>query len=432
MAGGVEAAGGAEAGTGEETGNDAELGRVETVSPRQPRSSTRNSQRQLRTGRARISRPSILDAGAQRPSVQSSPVTSHAAFEHFLLARHLPGLDGLRCLAILPVIWHHATPRPLPGIGGKGAVGVDLFFALSGFLITTLLLRERRTAGKVRLAAFYARRSLRIFPLYYAALGGYIAVALTMPPESAQAAHFFRSLPYHASYTANWLVDYAVPHDVMFAFSWSLCVEEQFYAVWPILVALLPRRGLLAVVMLAAICVDHLAEQGALAAWAPALPLRILTSFATPIGCGSLAALALDSRFGFDVAWRWLGRRGAAPLLLLAAVALLCVPVTPYLALSLCLAGLVTAVAIRPDSGLAWLLEQRALRRVGTLSYAAYLLHVPALGLLRRAVPAWREQTTLLFGAGLALTLAFAFAAHTLIERPFQRWRSRLHQSLPP
>jgi peptidoglycan/LPS O-acetylase OafA/YrhL len=106
--------------------------------------------------------------------------------------------------------------------------------------------------------------------------------------------------------------------------------------------------------------------------------------------------------------------------------------VTPYLALSLCLAGLVTAVAIRPDSGLAWLLEQRALRRVGTLSYAAYLLHVPALGLLRRAVPAWREQTTLLFGAGLALTLAFAFAAHTLIERPFQRWRSRLHQSLPP
>jgi peptidoglycan/LPS O-acetylase OafA/YrhL len=417
-----------------ETGRGAELAGVDTASPRQPRSNIRNGQTELRTERARISRPSILDAGAQRPSVESGPVTSSAAFERFLRARHLPGLDGLRCLAILPVIWHHATPRPLPGVWGKGAVGVDLFFALSGFLITTLLLRERRALGKIRLGAFYARRSLRIFPLYYAVLSGYVAVALTMPPGSAQAGHFLRSLPYHASYTANWLVDYAVPHDVMFAFSWSLCVEEQFYAVWPILVALWPRRAALAAAMTGAIFVDYLAEHGTFAAFAPAgsTPLRILTSFATPIGCGSLAALALDTAAGFGVAWRTLGRRWAAPLLLLAAVALLCVPVTPYLALSLCLAGLVSAVAIRPDSGLAWLLEQRPLRWVGTVSYAAYLLHVTALGLLRRALPAWRDDTPLLFASGLALTLVFAFAAHMLIERPFQRWRSRLHQSLQP
>jgi peptidoglycan/LPS O-acetylase OafA/YrhL len=194
----------------------------------------------------------------------------------------------------------------------------------------------------------------------------------------------------------------------------------------------LPRRGLLALAMLGAIFVDYLAETGAFAAWVPATPLRILTSFATPIGCGSLAALALDTTIGFDVAWRTLGRRAAAPLLLLAAVALLCMPATPYLTLSLCLAGLVTAVAIRPDSGLAWLLEQRPLRWVGTLSYAAYLLHITALGLIRRALPAWRDDTALLFAAGLALTLALAFAAHTLLERPFQRWRRSLHESVPP
>lgn len=366
--------------------------------------------------------------------MNSGPVTSSAAFERFLHARHLPGLDGLRCLAILPVIWHHATPRPLPGVLGKGAVGVDLFFALSGFLITTLLLRERRALGKVQLWGFYARRSLRIFPLYYAVLGGYVAVALAMPPGTAQAGHFLRSLPWHASYTANWLVDYAVPHDVMFAFSWSLCVEEQFYAVWPILVAFLPGRVRLAAVMTGAIFVDYLAEHGAFAAFAPAgsTLLRVLSSFATPIGCGSLAALALDTAVGFGLAWRTLGRRAAAPLLLVAAVALLCVPETPYLALSLCLAGLVTAVAIRRDSGLAWLLEQRLLRWVGTLSYGAYLLHVTALGLLRRALPAWREDTPLLFVSGLALTLAFAFAAHTLLERPFQRWRNRLQPPLRP
>jgi hypothetical protein len=147
-AGGAETGNGVETAKGAETGEAAELAGVDTASPRQLRSSTRNGRNELVTERARISRPSILDAGAQRPSVESSHVASRAAFEHFMRARHLPGLDGLRCLAILPVIWHHATPHPLPGIWGKGAVGVDLFFALSGFLITTLLLRERRAWGR--------------------------------------------------------------------------------------------------------------------------------------------------------------------------------------------------------------------------------------------------------------------------------------------
>ena len=68
-------------------------------------------------------------------------------------AERFPSLDGLRCLSIVPVIWHHATPGPLPGVLGKGPVGVDLFFAISGFLITTLMLRERDAAGRYRSAA---------------------------------------------------------------------------------------------------------------------------------------------------------------------------------------------------------------------------------------------------------------------------------------
>ncbi|HKY41135.1 MAG TPA: acyltransferase [Polyangiaceae bacterium] len=363
-----------------------------------------------------------------RPSVQRhSPRANHAAFERFLAVAHWPSLDGLRGLAILPVIWHHATSRPLPGIAGKGAVGVDLFFALSGFLITTLLLRERRKYGRIKLGAFYARRSLRIFPLYYMVLGAHAAYALLLP-ESAAAAHFLRSLLYHATYTANWLVDFAVPHPVWFAFSWSLCVEEQFYWVWPVLLALITRRAALFALMAGAIGVDALAEHGAFASVAPAgsLAARVLTSFAPPIGFGSLLALLLDTRSGFALTEWVLGQRLTAPLLLAASVGLLLIPATPYLPLSLCLAALVGAVVVMPSHGLCAWLEHPALRSIGTLSYGAYLLHVSALGLLRRALPDLREQAWLVFGLGLPLSLLLAAGAHLLIERRLLALRRRL------
>jgi peptidoglycan/LPS O-acetylase OafA/YrhL len=358
-------------------------------------------------------------------------VASSPEHDSYLRTSHWSSLDGLRGLAILPVIWHHATPRPLAGIAGKGAVGVDLFFALSGFLITSLLLRERRAHGDIRLGAFYARRGLRIFPLYYVVLLGYVALALSLPSTSAMVQHFWRSLPYHATYTANWLVDYAVPHDVMFAFSWSLCVEEQFYWLWPVTLALVPRRSLAALAMACALGLDLLAEQGALAGLLPpgSFGLRVVTSFAAPIGFGALVALLLDAERGFGWGRRLIGARAAAPLLAGACVALLACPVTPYWPLSIGLAALVGAVAIRPDHGLSWLLDRPALRWLGTLSYAAYLLHVTALGLIRRVQPEWREQAWLVFAAGLPLTLLMAWLAHLAIERPLLGLRRHWHRA---
>jgi peptidoglycan/LPS O-acetylase OafA/YrhL len=435
----IEDAGAADAPLGEWLASGRWLGMEDAVlargardgdgSPRQAENTSATSATELRF-RAGMSLPSILDRGAQRLSVQRPPEPSaSAAHQRFLDTPKLPGLDGLRCLAILPVVFHHATPRLLPGIAGKGAVGVDLFFALSGFLITTLLLRERRAAGHVRLGAFYARRSLRIFPLYYAVLGAYALRAMLLPPESSVGQHFLRSLPYHATYTANWFVDYAVPHPVMFAFSWSLCVEEQFYWVWPVLVALVPRRTVLAALMLGAIAIDALAEHAAFSAWMPpgSLGLRVLTSFATPIGFGSVLALTLDSSRGFRVA-RWvLGLRASAPLLLALSVTWLLVPYTPYLALSFTLAALVGSVVVRPDHGLRWLLDTRLARHVGALSYAVYLVHVTALGLVRRYLPDYAEQTLIVFGLGLPLSLAFAELLHRGIERPFLKLRARFH-----
>jgi peptidoglycan/LPS O-acetylase OafA/YrhL len=336
----------------------------------------------------------------------------------------------LRCLAILPVIWHHATPRLLPGVLGKGAVGVDLFFALSGFLITTLLLRERRAKGSIKLGAFYARRSLRIFPLYYVVLIFYALRALQTQAGSEVARHFLHGLPFHATYTANWFLDYAVPHPVMFAFSWSLCVEEQFYWIWPGLLALLPNRALAGCLMAGALVVDTLGEHAVFRAWLPpgSLGLRVLTSFAAPIGAGSVLALLLDAPRSFATSSWFLGWRWSAPLLLLLGAGWLLVPATPYLALSLTLAALVGAVAIRSDNGLALLLEWAPLRKLGTLSYALYLLHITALGLVRRFLPHHQDSALVVFALGLPLSLLFAQAAHVAIERPFLRLRRYFHR----
>ena len=138
----------------------------------------------------------------------------------YLATTRFPSLDGLRCLAIVPVFWHHCTTGPLAGILGRGPLGVDLFFAISGFLITTLLLRERDATGRVAAGAFYARRALRIFPLYYGVLLLYAVNAGFFMPHGEQRAHFLRSLPFFATYTTNWFVDFAVAHPVSFAFAW--------------------------------------------------------------------------------------------------------------------------------------------------------------------------------------------------------------------
>ena len=116
---------------------------------------------------------------------------SHAAF---LARRNFRSLDGLRCLAIVTVVWHHAHGgyAALPATR-HGFLGVDLFFVISGFLITTLLLRERARTGAISLKNFYARRTLRIFPLYYfvlAALFLVLPLAVTLTPMLEQARHY--------------------------------------------------------------------------------------------------------------------------------------------------------------------------------------------------------------------------------------------------
>jgi peptidoglycan/LPS O-acetylase OafA/YrhL len=151
--------------------------------------------------------------------------------------RHMVQLDGLRAMAVLAVIFSHAGPAAIAHQIGAGALGVRLFFVLSGFLITGILLRARyeTAAPGVALRAFYARRFLRIFPLYYGVLFAIAALGL---PEARDA--FW----WHVSYASNYY--YALQGQWGSALShfWSLAVEEQFYLVWPWLVLFTPLRRL--------------------------------------------------------------------------------------------------------------------------------------------------------------------------------------------
>jgi peptidoglycan/LPS O-acetylase OafA/YrhL len=155
------------------------------------------------------------------------------------LRDHLPQLDGLRAFAVLAVVAHHTMPTSLVNALNPGAAGVRLFFVLSGFLITGILLRardamERGGSAGQALSSFYARRFLRIFPLYYFALA---VVLLAGVPDAREGA------AWHLAYLSN---VYGVLHGHMgsLAHFWSLAVEEQFYLVWPALVLFVPRRWL--------------------------------------------------------------------------------------------------------------------------------------------------------------------------------------------
>ncbi len=341
------------------------------------------------------------------------------AFEN---ARYFPSLDGLRVLSILPVVRHHCTPRPLNGWLGRGPVGVALFFAVSGFLITMLLLRERLRPGGVRLLSFFSRRSLRLFPLYYLVLGDYTLFAWALPSSLPERRHFFESLPAYASYTTNWFVDFGVSHPVLFAFSWSLATEEQFYLVWGPVLRWMRGRLAPAAFMLGWLAIDHYAEQGGIA-----LPWlsRILASFAAAIGFGALLALLLDHPSARRWVSPWLGS-WAAPLVTLPWVlALIVHDGTPPWLLSSSLTLLVGSVALREDHALRPLLANRVFAQVGQVSYGIYLLHGLVIGIVRRLVPGGREAALLVFVVAFPLSWALASLSFRYCETPWLRLRAR-------
>lgn len=225
---------------------------------------------------------------------------------------HWPGLDGLRGIAALAVVLFHARFW-----FANGYAGVDVFFALSAFLITSLLLREHARHGAIALRRFYARRVLRLYPALLLAGAGVLALGLVSQRLDRVGPAALAAL----AYVSNWWIYLGHPAPLL-EHTWTLAIEEHFYALWPPTLALLlsrrPGRRRLgwALVGLAALVL--------VVRWPVADAVRGSYLRGVPVIWGALAALVLH-RAGPGPAWR-----AARPVILaagsLALVALLAAP----------------------------------------------------------------------------------------------------------
>ena len=297
--------------------------------------------------------------------------------EEFVGRRFFGSLDGLRAVSVFAVVWHHVG-GPLPvdwPIVEAGHHGVTLFFAISGFLITTLLLRERQRTGHIDLKAFYIRRTLRIFPLYYAVIALYVALVFLLERKSQVGREFFNNLPFFLTYTSNWFVP--LEGRVIFYFAWSLASEEQFYLVWPGVQKMMHPQHAFALISLVIVTVT-------VAQWMTAeysyseksFPLKVLVNVPLAICLGVLLAHVLNHKRGFDAVRFAFGSRASSLLWIFVFLLALNWQSAPTFVVHAAAVMLVGACVYREDNILSIVFKNRALAYVGTVSYGVYLLHM--------------------------------------------------------
>lgn len=331
--------------------------------------------------------------------------------------RRIPSLDGLRALSIGLVIFSHLLgtdgfplgERALGSAGDLGYLGVRVFFVISGFLITSLLLREQDETGSISLTGFYARRAFRIFPAFYAFI---LAMAIADALGALQLAS--RDTVHALTYTMN----YHYVRSWELGHLWSLSIEEQFYLIWPALFLLAgPRHiGKVAVAMIVTAPLMRLAAWY----WMPYRDDVIMEAYPCvmdSIAAGSLLAV-IQPRLS---AIGWYQRFLRSPLFWLvpAGVVLLNTTsrvaldyITDITAMNLGIAIIVDRFARLTHGAAFELLNTRALVWVGTLSYSLYLWQEPFLNHdAHTTFTAWPLN--------LGLALICAVASYHLIEKPF-------------
>jgi peptidoglycan/LPS O-acetylase OafA/YrhL len=378
--------------------------------------------------------PTSLSDGLAADAGAGPSVAEHAAFR---ANNRFGSLDGLRALSVAAVIWHHSGGGLVASEWAQhGHHGVTLFFAISGFLITTLLLREKDRHGVIDLRAFYVRRALRIFPLYYAVLLIYVVLVFALERQSKVGQDFFSNLVYFVSYTSNWFV--ALDGRVIFYYAWSLAAEEQFYLVWPPLMKRLGTRARALAVVLTVIVVMALLDV-LLPRWLPVSSiaqtvLDVVHNIPLAIIVGVAAALLLHDPSGFARCRPWLaGSRWHCLIWLALSVAAALTPGAPWFTIHVALAMLVVACCMREDHALAPLLRLPVLAYLGTISYGLYLLHMLCKNFVGKAFAFAGVELGAFsyFLATLLLSIVVAGLSYRYFESPFLRMKGRFERGAP-
>ncbi|MEY2554626.1 MAG: hypothetical protein QOC57_2486 [Ilumatobacteraceae bacterium] len=347
--------------------------------------------------------------------------------------QHLAPLDGLRGLAVIAVLLFHAGK--LQG----GFLGVDLFFALSGFLITSLLLGEADHRGRVDLLAFWGRRLRRLLPAVLLLLVA-VTVITTIVASVPERAATLSDGPWAQAYVANWHAiaghrDYWASFELprMFGHLWSLAIEEQFYLVWPVVVALIAWRGrrVHRTVIVVCIVASALSLLQMIRLFDPSDPTRVYIGTDTRASSLLLGALFAAAPLRAAMTWftsRLSGLYDVAVVALMIAVGSFWVlvngPSSPWIfkgglfAHSLMSALIIAGCAARPNAAVTRWIGWAPLRLTGVLSYSLYLWHWPMYALLsaqRTGLSGWS-----LFGLRIAASFVAAAISKRLVEDPIR------------
>ncbi|WP_334171049.1 acyltransferase family protein [Sinomonas sp.] len=343
---------------------------------------------------------------------QTLPVQSPAEPARIPRLGYVPALDGLRALAIALVAVYHAV---MPAHFG-GAGGVDVFFVLSGFLITTLLVQERDATGSVSFRRFYTRRVVRLYPPLLLMLAVvFVPVAVTMGVKTALSGSglsLFYLMPVGAESGSTMLSPYE--------HTWSLGVEEWFYFLWPPALVLLLRGRRRGAVIAAAVATAGLAVAAFVAEAESAEVSFILRACGLMAGC--VLALVLHGT-SFSVG-RWAGLAGLGLL----ALSVLRSSLAPFSTVDVLTADvgallLVLGIMRGPQGLLHRALSARPLASVGRISYEIYLWHYPVLcilGVLNHSD--WLEVGWI----ALPISVVLAVVAHRVTQPVIARLRARI------
>ncbi|HEY1579028.1 MAG TPA: acyltransferase [Terracidiphilus sp.] len=338
--------------------------------------------------------------------------------------RAIPSLDGLRALSVLAVILGHSSSKwldriPFNASFRNGGQGVGVFFVISGFLITNLLLTELRRHGSINLKRFYIRRTFRIFPPFYVFL---LVIGILGLLRVVQVnAH---AMLVAATYTWNYIPLQPV---WILGHCWSLTLEEQFYLLWPTCIAFFSPRTNVKIAS-AILLLSPISRVVTYFAW-PAMRFHMdmmLHTHLDTIMTGALLALAIDLKL-----WEKARRLALYPVAPIAALVFLTCVDTPanlrwrgmYLMTvgfsleNVAIAVILLYAVFRHESLLGKFLNLAPLAHFGVISYGLYLWQQLFTG-----------ERTVLFPLNIVFIVACAELSYVLVERPSYRWRDRVQR----